>query len=66
MTDFSWISIYSVYALMAGLMFATAFFLVRAVKSGAVTMGEGPKYQMMNDEAAREGAGRGGDDGAGS
>jgi hypothetical protein len=57
--DYTWASVLWMYSLMALFAGGAAFFLVQAVRNGAVAGGEEPKYRMLDDEPpAPAGAGR--------
>ncbi len=57
MNDYTWGSVYWMYSLMG--LFATGaiFFLVRAIRSGAVANDEAPKYRMLEDDLPAAAAG---------
>jgi hypothetical protein len=48
--DYTWASVLWMYSLMALFVLATGFFLVKGLRSGAVTGGEEPKYRMLHDD----------------
>jgi hypothetical protein len=48
--DWSWPSVYWIYSVMAMFAAGAAFFLYRAVRTGAVADDETPKYRMLEDE----------------
>ncbi len=50
MSDYSWASVYWAYSIMAMFVVGAAFFLYRAVRSGAVSGDEAPKYRMLEDD----------------
>jgi hypothetical protein len=50
MADYTYASVLWMYSLMALFVVGTAFFLVRALKSGAVSGDEAPKHRMLEDE----------------
>jgi hypothetical protein len=50
MTDHTWSSVSAMYALMGFFVVAAAFFLISAIRSGAVSMSEEPKYRMLEDD----------------
>ena len=50
MADYTWASVFWMYSLMALFVAGTAFFLVRAIRTGAMSGGEEPKYRMLLDE----------------
>ena len=50
MADYTWASVFWMYSLMALFVVGTAFFLVRAIRTGAMSGGEEPKYRMLLDE----------------
>lgn len=50
MSDYTWASVYWMYSLMALFAAGAAFFLWRAIRSGAVSGDEAPKYRMMIDD----------------
>ena len=47
MSDYTWASVYWMYSLMALFAAGALFFLWRAVRSGAVSGDEAPKYRML-------------------
>jgi hypothetical protein len=51
MADYTWGSVLWMYSLMALFVAGAAFFLVKAVRSGAVSGGEEPKFRMLEDDA---------------
>ena len=51
----AWEPIFGVYALMASFVAGGICFLVWAVRSGAMTGGEAPKYRMLEDDGAADG-----------
>ena len=53
MADYGWASVYWTYSIMALFVVGAAFFLYRAVRSGAVSMDEAPKYRMLEDDDSR-------------
>ena len=50
MADHAWASVYWMYSLMALFVAGAAFFLGKAVRSGAVSADEAPKYRMLQDD----------------
>jgi hypothetical protein len=50
MADYTYASVFWMYSLMALFVVGTAFFLVKALRSGAVSGDEAPKYRMLEDE----------------
>lgn len=50
MADYAWASVYWMYSLMALFALGAAFFLGQAVRSGAVSGDEAPKYRMLEDD----------------
>ena len=48
--DYTAGSIHWMYSLMSLFALGAAFFLVRAIRSGAVAGDEGPKYRMLEDD----------------
>ncbi len=50
MGDYTWASVYWMYSLMALFVVGAAFFLRQAIRSGAVSGDETPKYRMFEDE----------------
>ncbi len=50
MADYSWPSIFWMYSLMGLFVVGALFFLVKAIRSGAMTSDEAPKYRMMEDD----------------
>lgn len=50
MADYTWASVYWMYSLMALFGVGAVYFLVRAVKSGAVASDEAPKFRMLEDD----------------
>jgi len=48
--DYAWASVYWMYSLMALFVLGAAFFLGKAVRSGAVSADEAPKYRMLQDD----------------
>jgi hypothetical protein len=50
MADYTAGSIHWMYSLMSLFALGAAFFLVRAIRSGAVAGDEGPKYRMLEDD----------------
>lgn len=50
MADYAWASVYWMYSLMALFALGAAFFLRQAVRSGAVSGDEAPKYRMLEDD----------------
>jgi hypothetical protein len=52
-SDYSWPSVYWTYSIMALFVAGAAFFLRRALRTGAMGMDEGPKYQMLQDDDRR-------------
>ena len=50
MGDYTWASVYWMYSIMALFAAGAAFFLCRALRSGAVSGDEAPKYRMLKDE----------------
>jgi len=50
MGDYTWASVYWMYSIMALFATGAAFFLYRALRSGAVSGDEAPKYRMLEDE----------------
>jgi hypothetical protein len=49
-SDYTWASVYWMYSLMALFAVGALFFLWRAIRSGAVSGDEAPKYRMLEDE----------------
>jgi hypothetical protein len=52
-SDYTWASVYWMYSLMALFAAGALFFLWRAVRSGAVSGDEAPKYRMLEDEPSQ-------------
>ena len=52
MADYTYASVFWMYSLMALFVVGTAFFLVRAIRTGAVSGDEAPKYRMLEDDEA--------------
>lgn len=52
--DYSYPSVFWMYSLMALFVAGAAFFLLRAIRSGAVADDETPKYRMLEDEGERD------------
>lgn len=50
MRDYSWASVYWIYSLMAMFVLGAGWFLVRAIRSGAVRDDEAPKYRMLDED----------------
>ena len=50
MRDYTWASIYWMYSIMALFAVGALFFLWRAVRTGAMTADEAPKYRMLEDD----------------
>jgi len=50
MADYTYASVFWMYSLMALFVVGTAFFLVKALRSGAVSGDEAPKYRMLEDD----------------
>lgn len=50
MADYAWASVYWMYSLMALFALGAAFFLRQALRSGAVSGDEAPKYRMLEDD----------------
>ena len=50
MADYTYASIFWIYSVMALFVVGAAFFLHRAIRSGAVSADEAPKYRMLEDE----------------
>jgi len=48
--DYAWASVYWMYSLMALFALGAAFFLRQALRSGAVSGDEAPKYRMLEDD----------------
>jgi len=48
--DYTWASIYWMYSIMALFAVGALFFLWRAVRTGAMTADEAPKYRMLEDD----------------
>jgi hypothetical protein len=48
--DYTWTSVYWMYSLMGLFVVGTGFFLVQAIRSGAVRDDEAPKYRMLHDD----------------
>jgi hypothetical protein len=48
--DYTWASVYWMYSLMALFAAGAVFFLYRALRTGAVSADEAPKYRMLVDE----------------
>ena len=53
MSDYTWASVYWMYSIMALFAAGAAFFLYRALRSGAVSGDEAPKYRMLEDEPSQ-------------
>lgn len=49
--DYSYPSIFWLYSLMALFVTGAVFFLVRAIRTGAVADDEAPKYRMLEDDS---------------
>jgi hypothetical protein len=49
-SDYTWASVYWMYSLMALFAAGAVFFLWRAIRSGAVSGDEAPKYRMLEDD----------------
>jgi hypothetical protein len=64
MADYTWSSVIWMYSLMVMFGAGTVFFLVKAIRSGAVAADEAPKYRMLEDDdppaACRAAGARGG------
>ncbi len=50
--DATWASVYWIYSIMAMFVAGAGFFLARAIRTGAVSGDEAPKYRMLEDEPA--------------
>ncbi len=50
MEDYTYPSVYWMYSLMALFVVGAVFFLVKALRSGAVSSDETPKYRMLEDD----------------
>ncbi len=50
MSDYTWSSVYWMYSVMALFGAGAVFFLVKAIRSGAVADDEAPKYRMLEAE----------------
>jgi hypothetical protein len=60
--DYSYPSVFWLYSIMALFVTGAVFFLVRAIRTGAVADDESPKYRMLEDDAPQltgEGHGHG-------
>ena len=62
MADYSWASIFWIYSIMAMFVAGAAFFLVKAIRSGAVSGDETPKYRMLEDDRLPASAAGGNDE----
>lgn len=51
--DYTYPSIFWIYSVMGLFVFGALFFLVKAIRSGAMTSDEAPKYRMMEDDDVR-------------
>ncbi len=60
MEDYTYPSVYWMYSLMTLFVVGAVFFLVRAVRSGAVRDDEAPKYRMLHDDDLPIAQGEGG------
>jgi hypothetical protein len=50
MNDYTWTSVYWMYSLMFLFVGGAVFFLMKAIRTGAVRDDEAPKYQMLQDD----------------
>jgi hypothetical protein len=50
--DYTYASVFWMYSLMALFVVGTAFFLVRAIRTGAMSGDEAPKHRMLEDDDA--------------
>jgi hypothetical protein len=50
LADYTYASVFWMYSLMALFVVATAFFLARAIRTGAVSGDEAPKYRMLQED----------------
>lgn len=50
MADYTYASVFWMYSLMTLFVVGAAFFLARAIRSGAVSGDEAPKYRMLEDD----------------
>ncbi|MFN8095186.1 MAG: cbb3-type cytochrome oxidase assembly protein CcoS [Vicinamibacteria bacterium] len=50
MADYTYASVFWIYSIMALFVVGAAFFLYRAVRTGAVSGDEAPKYRMLQDD----------------
>ena len=50
MSDYTWASVFWTYSIMALFAVGAVFFLWRAIRSGAMTADEAPKYRMLEDD----------------
>ena len=50
MRDYSYASIFWIYSIMAMFVIGAVYFLYRAIRSGAVSGDEAPKYRMLQDD----------------
>ncbi len=57
MNHLIWDPIFGIYALMASFVAGAACLLIWAVRSGAMTASEAPKYRMLEDDDAPAGEG---------
>ncbi|MFN7962786.1 MAG: cbb3-type cytochrome oxidase assembly protein [Thermoanaerobaculia bacterium] len=57
MSDYTWTSVYWMYSLMGLFVTGALFFLVKAIRSGAVANDEAPKYRMLEDDLPAPAAG---------
>jgi hypothetical protein len=48
--DYTYASVFWMYSLMALFVVATAFFLARAIRTGAVSGDEAPKFRMLQED----------------
>ncbi|MBL8113763.1 MAG: cbb3-type cytochrome oxidase assembly protein [Acidobacteria bacterium] len=55
MGDYTYASVFWMYSLMALFVFGTLYFLVKALRSGAVRDDEAPKYRMLEDDVPEGG-----------
>ncbi len=50
MADYTYASIFWIYSIMALFVVGAVYFLHRAIRSGAVSGDEAPKYRMLDDD----------------
>lgn len=48
--DYTYPSVFWIYSVMAMFVVGAAFFLWKAIRSGAVANDESPKYRMLEDD----------------